>query len=468
MAYRIVIEATRTTIRVALAEGGGARFRLRAIRSQPIGQSGDASEALQSLLKTTKALGAQVIAVVPREQVITRVVKFPSVNPAEIAQMAEVYAKGQLPYPREQTVMDVHVLGQADGFSTVAVIACQREVVDRQLALLRDAGVSAGLLTLSSWGVLGWYGEMARTAPAVEPALVIHVDDSRTDLVLIAGGRILSSRSIGQGTLDWTISSETPELLGREAERSRASIRKELPGTEVRSVILTGLGPLAEWKDAIAQRLGLPVSTLEASRPFKNAMTQMAVPISPVVVGGLAIADARSLLNLSPPEVRGRANQRKQLQELGLLGGLLLGVCVLGAGLLGAQVARQRQVSAQIGEALAGTEPTAKQIKEKTRVSQVVSGVLEDRRQLAQVLSGIFRSTTGGATLDVVTFDRARREVGVRGNAPSTQDVLNYIKQLEQLDGIETVELKYSTRRSTPAGERTDFELLLHQGHRAS
>ncbi len=468
MATRIVVEWTRLTARVAVAEGGGSRYRLRAIRSQALGPSGAVGEALASLLKGVKTTGAEVLGVVPREQVITRVVKFPSIQPAELVQMAEMYAKGQLPYPREQTVMDSYVLQQAEGFSLVAIVACQREAVDRQLALLREAGLPVASLTVSSWGVLGWYRDAARSGAIQEPALVLQIDDARTDLVLIAGGRILSSRSIGQGLQEWTSSSETAELLGREVERSRSSIRKELPGTDVRSLVLTGLGPLAQWKEQLAQQLALPTIVLDANLPWKGIAAQANTPISPVVIGGVAIGDFSGMLNLSPAEVRGQRRHQRQFQELAVAGGLFLAVVGTGATLLHTQVLRQQRMRAQLDEVLTEMDPDAKVIREKTRVAQFIGSILKDRRQFAGLLTGIFQRTVGGATLEVITFDRNRRELTVRGNAPSTQDVLGYIAQLEDLAEVESVELKYSTRRTTAAGERTDFELLVRQRGRSS
>jgi Tfp pilus assembly PilM family ATPase len=456
---------------VALAEGSGAQCRIRAIHSQPIGVIGETAEALRGLLRSTvKSAAAQVIGVVAREQVITRVVKFPTIERGELAQMAELYAKAQLPYPREQTVMDFHVLSQREGFTTLAIVACQRDLVGRQLALLREAGLSPALLTVSSWGVLGWYrqilhrsgaGQAVQANSIKEPSLVVNVDDTRTDLVLIADGRILSSRSVGQGAQDWEPLGETTDLLGLEVERSRAAIRKELPGTEVRSIILTGLGALGQWNEPLSQRLGLPVIVIDGKEPLQLGATPMSTPISPVVVGGLACSEVRELLNLSPPEMRVQVRHRQQVRELVRVALLLMGVLALGSSLLALQLFRQRNMTVQLDQALMDIEPTAKRIQVKSRSAQLVGSMLEGRRRLAMTLSGIFHITPTAVTLEGLTFERAKREVVLRGNAASTQAVLDYIKQLEHLEGVGGVDLKYSTRRSTPAGERTDFELAL-------
>lgn len=463
MAVRAVIEWTRTSLRLAIADGTGQKAKLQTLRSQAISASGEVSESLEALLKTVKLANAHVIVIIPREQVITRVVKFPSVHLPEVRQMAELYAKGQLPYPREQTVMDLHILQQQDGFTTVAIVACLREAVDRYLAVLEDAGVKADLVTLSTWGVLGWYRASAAAQPADEPVLIVNVDESRTDLVLVAQGAILGSRSIGQGAVDWTSALDTPELLAREAERSRAAARKELPGSEVRSVILTGQGPLAEWAKPIGQQLALPVEVRDARQAFRAAGVTVPEAISPVVVGGVALSDPEQVLNLSPADVTHQTLHRRQLRELTLVAGLIVGVLVCGGALLRVQVSRQHAQTMELEQALAEAEPTAKAVRERMRVTERIHGLLAARQRTAGLLAGVFQHSLPGVTLEAMTFDQARRELVLRGSAHTTQDVLAYIKELNALDAVGDVQLKYSTRRTGPSGERTDFEISIRQ-----
>jgi len=501
MATRLVIEWTRSSVRLALAEGRGTHTRIRTLHAQPVGDFGETAEALRTFLSTARVTPSELVLVVPREQVITRVVRFPTTEWGELTQMVELYVKAQLPYPWEQSVTDFCLLAQQEGFSTVAVVACQREVMDRQLAPLREAGLSPSLVTVSSWGVLGWCCRSVPADPAQEPRLVINVDETRTDLVLIAEERILSSRSVGQGVQDWTSSSSIPEFLSVEADRSRAAIRKELPGVDVRSLMLTGLGPLTQWNEEIAQRLGLSVAVVDARSPFHppspeapgvspgRKAKRMAsarfrptgstrghgrepvglheetslpeVSFSPVVVGGVALSDPHELLNLSPPEMRAQVRHRRQVRDLTLVGVLLLLTLGLGSTLLALQIACQRQLESRLDHELGHIAPTARQIQEKDRSVHLVRSVLQQDRQLATTLAGVFRQTPPSVVLEGLTFERSRREMSLKGSAASTQDVLEYIKTLERVEGIQGVDLKYSAQRSAPSGERASFELLL-------
>lgn len=470
MKARVVVEWTRGSVRLAVGEGQGTRARLRAVRCQTIGGR-DVSETLRELIRAAKVSSAEIIGVVSREQVLTRAVKFPATDPAELAQMAELYAKAQLPYPRDQTIMDSYVLDQQDGFSTVAIVACQRDVADRQLAVLREAGLSAGLLVVSSWGVLAWYRRLLQRAnaeqaglvkPANEPVLVVNVDDTRTDLVLISNDRIFSSRSLSQGAQDWQELGDPMELLLLEVERSFAALRKELPGTEVRSLLLTGLGPLGQWSQRVSHRLSLPALVVEAQQPFQALRAAPMPPMSPVVVGGLSCSEPGGLLNFAPPELRLRTRQRQQVLALAWLGVLLLAVLLVGAGALGVRLSRERRWAAQLDRALSRLEPNAKQVREQLHSSQLIESLLRSRRRLAVMLSGVFLQTPEAVTLEGLAFEGPRQELVLRGHAPSTQAVLEYLRELERVEGVTQVRLKYSTRRSTPAGELTDFEVILH------
>ena len=472
MAIQLVIEWTRATVRLAMVEQRRSQFQFLALRSEPTGPGGDPQPALRALLKAIKLGTAQVIGVLPREQVITRVVKFPTMQAEELGQMVELYAKAQLPYPREQIVVDFHVVQQREGFSTVAVVACQREVVERSLTVLRDAGLSVELLTVSSWGVLGWHQRIAprtgaaATGAAVEPVVVINVDDTRTDLVVIAGGRILSSRGVGQGAQDWEAAADATEVLVQEVERSRTALRKELPDAEIRSLLVTGLGTLGQWAESLTQRLGLPVNVVESRQPLMERPMPTTAAISPVVIGGIACRVGRELLNLNPTELRVHMRHREQVRQLMTVGCLLLGVLVLGGGILALRIARHQRLAQRLDQVMAEVAPTAKQVQEQSRSSKLIASVLEDRRRLARILSAVFQRTPEAVTLEALVYERGKRELVLRGRAPSTQTVLDYVQQLQQLDDVSQVRLKYSTRRQTPTGERTDFELLVTQAER--
>ena len=143
----------------------------------------------------------------------------------------------------------------------------------------------------------------------------------------------------------------------------------------------------------------------------------------------------------------------------------LLSVLALGSWLLSLRVGREHRLASRLDEVLQEIQPTAKDMQEKNRSYQLVAGILKHRERLGHALADVFAATPEAVTLESLTFERAREELVLRGNALTTVVVLAYIKQLEQVDGIQDVHLRYSTRRSSPTGDRTDFELVMTQEH---
>ncbi len=465
---RVVVEWTHSSLRLAVAEGTPGRLRVRTLQVEPLGMETPIGRTLERLVKKLGLKGAPAMGVIPRDQVISRLIKFPAAQPEDLAKMVELYGKAQLPYPKEQAVVDHQVLERREGLSTVAVVACRRDAIDRVVGPLKSAGLVVQRLTVSSWGVLGWYMAQTRPAQVVEPVLIVNRDEERVDLVLVSGERVLFSRSVGSGAKEEVVEgAEGFDPLAQELDRSLSTVRKELPGTEVRSFLLTGMEPLAPWAESIERRFGLPVAHVPAIQGVFLRPLIGAVPVSPVVVCGTACADAGQLLNLTPPEVVVQARQRQRLRDAVLIGSLALGALSLGAGLVALQVAQQRQLAAHFDEVIDTLEPVTRQVRAEQSAVELVSGVVWQRHQLASLLAGILRLTPTPVALEALTFEQSKRQLLLRGRAPSTEQVLAYLKVLEQLDGVSEVRLQHSTRRSTPSGERADFELVVQQSHAA-
>ena len=89
----------------------------------------------------------------------------------------------------------------------------------------------------------------------------------------------------------------------------------------------------------------------------------------------------------------------------------------------------------------------------------IIERTLRGRRELGGIMDDVVRLTPEQVLLQYVGFERGRGEVAVRGNAPTFRDVLDYVHLLQDSDRYDRVDVRYSTRRNTPAGPRTEFEV---------
>lgn len=462
---RVVLEVTRLLVRAVLVEGPPNRLRVQQIVVEPLNDAPTA-ELLQRLLKPLQPSRAEVISVVAREQILTRTLKLPATQHDELDPMINLAAKAQLPYPPEHAAIDWALVDQQEGMSLVQLVACQRELIDRHLTLLRESGLEPAMLTPTSWGVAGWYRRFGKSPGIQEPTMALHVERERTDLVVIRDHRVVFSRSLNQGLEEWRTSLDP---LLQELERSLTNVRKELPGMEAVSVVLTGIGALEEWRGMIEQRLGLPVTVRQGyeektwPEPVRRHLSREA-PHSLVIVMGLAFADTTDLVNLLPHDVRETQQHRRRSRELALTGGLFAVVLLCGAGVLVNVVHRQTSQNQQTLGVMKQLEAMTQQTDRQLNDLRLIEGVLVSRRTLAAALTSLVSVTPSEVLFENLTFEQSRHELLVRGSAPTTRDVLEYLRVLKQDDRWQRVELRYSARRGSGADSRTDFEIMLEPG----
>ncbi|HBH97780.1 MAG TPA: hypothetical protein DDX89_08390 [Candidatus Omnitrophica bacterium] len=466
---RLVIELTRSSLRAVSVHNSPTKPQVQRVLVEPIHAAPDGAW-LRGVLKPLEPAGMEVISVISREHVITRILTLPSTHREELDQMVRLAAKAQLPFPPEQAAMDWALLEEHDGTSVVQLVACQREVIDRHLTLLREGGVEPAVLIPSSWGVAGWYRYFGRSDEQREPAFIVHVDCERTNLVLVRGDGVMSSRSLNQGLAEWQAS--LAPLL-QELERSLASVRKELPGLDAASVMLTGVGPLEEWRGTIESRVSLPVVVRQGEGPMKrpeilSAQTHATLPTSLAVVMGLAFADCRTAVNLLPPDVREAHRQRRRLRELMVTAALFATALLCGTGVLMNLVHRTTHQTRHLTEVMHQLEALTGRTAQQLDDVRVIERLLTGRRQLAEALAALIQATPPEVLFETVTFERARRELVVRGSAPTTRDVLDYLRVLKDDPHWRQVELRYSARRGSSAEALTAFEIAVALDERSS
>ena len=223
--------------------------------------------------------------------------------------------------------IDFQVVDQQAGTSTVQLVACHRGLVARYLDWLREAGCAPTWIVPSSWGVAAWFQQHQAAARTREPVLLVNFDADHTDLVVVRQARVVLSRSLSQGVSAW----ETQhEALIQEIERSLSSLRKELPGVEVNSLVLTGIEPLERWKDLLEQRLGKSVNQRPATAGHPLSNVSSSPGISPAVVLGLAFGGSGSWINLLPGESRHARHAQRRTREFVLTASLVFAALLLG------------------------------------------------------------------------------------------------------------------------------------------
>lgn len=460
----LVLEFTRSSVRLLALRGRPPSPRLRQIFLEPVPQGQELDESVRRLLARVQGRRAQVLCAIPRNQVLTRLMQLPATQAEEVRQMVELTGRTQFPDPSEKIVIDSALVDQHAAGSTVQVVACRRELLERYLRLAQQANLELLGVTPNSWGLLWWYRDWAKDQAGRDPVMLVHVDTDHTDLLVLRQGRMLFSRSLAQGRADWQAEAPgTLEPLVQELERSLTTFRKDWPGVEVQGFVVTGVGPSAAIARALEQRWGKPVAVADLKPAISRVQGAEQFDGSPAALLGLARADRQQLVNLLPPEARQAQAYGRRMRQFSVTGALLLLTFMMGLSLLLVSIHRRERAAGQAVTSLRGLQAATEHLTQQARFIQLVETTLASRRRTASMLAELFQLTPSTITYESVTFERVRGELIIRGVAPTTRHVLDYVRALEQSPQWTRVDLRYSRRHGGSAGSSIDFEMILQR-----
>ncbi|MCW2959589.1 MAG: pilM [Solirubrobacterales bacterium] len=148
------------------------------------------AQVLRSLFDEHKDLDKRVRVGIANQRIVLRVIELPPVSdPKELAAAVRFQAQDQIPMPLDSAVLDFRVLDVIDTPNgprqRVAVVAARRDMIDRVLAAVRDAGLRPEGIDLAAFGMVR--------------ALHHHGLDGGTVVYLSVGG--VTNLAVADGTV---------------------------------------------------------------------------------------------------------------------------------------------------------------------------------------------------------------------------------------------------------------------------
>jgi len=216
---------------------------------------------------------------------------FPSDDPEEIEGMVDLQMEKIAPFPVEHMYVSHELLHQADGISRVLVVAAHKKWVEHAGESFAEAGLD---LTRIDVDILGWLHLLrnANELPETGRHLILLMDESGTELVMLEDGVPLGFRSLGVMDEEETEAEFMSDLV-EELEYSLTSLEAEWGGDPFKSVHVwhRGSAPYA------IDRLGLA-----AGAPLRKHNLDTLGPLSEGVALRASSNDKNSRVDLAPSE----------------------------------------------------------------------------------------------------------------------------------------------------------------------
>jgi len=282
---------------------------------------------------------------IPRQDGVLNLMPLPFGSMDELAQMVDVQATKELPFAKDQAVIDFAVANKhSGGMCDVWVAAVRTAVVDRYRQTMANAGLKLERIGLRPYANLAAL-EPARIADG--QTLFVDIGPAMTEIDVISKGRLAFSRaasvsvpaegleklpatsprefetSAAEGTIP-LIDDRLPrpgpmELLLIEVSRTIEAYRATAPGATVDRIILAGTGSVSrEVVDKFEARFSVLTSIYEApaSLGWRPGRERSVASFSAAV--GLALGklcekeECFDLLHPKEPEAGQRIRQRQR------------------------------------------------------------------------------------------------------------------------------------------------------------
>lgn len=304
MSARFGLDIGRGGVKLLRSDKAGVRVAERAIDAA---LEGDArrTTVLAALREVALELrvGArdEVSVAIPRAEAIVKCLTLPRVPDPELEGLVRFQAAKDLPFELTDVVLAWGRAGEAASTTCadeVVVAAVRTQAVEEARALLRDAGLSPGVLEVSTHAAARALVQLGGSA-AGDEALLVEVGRATTDIIVLDRGRLAFSRSASVGCgLDPAADAAWLERLGQEVARTlvaarsaRGSTRTGPPGA---LFVAGGGAALPALANALEGRIGLRPAVLDAlgdGDPARGARFVVARGLVVPAIDGLPCVD---------------------------------------------------------------------------------------------------------------------------------------------------------------------------------
>lgn len=427
-----------------------------------------AAQALRRFLDELGIRTPWAIVSLARTHVTTRLLTLPSTDSLEIKKMAGFQALKQIPFSKDEIVLDYALLGKTpEGYSQILLAMVHKKVVQKALDLLEKAGLTVLSLRLSSEEAASFYRnywEEKNKTPT--RTLFIDFDYASTEFVLMDQGRHRFSRSVAIGKTQ--LGDKTClEKLAEELEKTLTLYKKEEPEWPIQKAVLVEAPPAVlgtfqarspEW--GLVFEAWNPqerwLRSAKKSGVFRIPSAQ--VSFSPLF--GMLDNPESAGLNFYPEifdQFRKTMSVKKELVRFSVLA-----VCffILLGGLLFFKTVQQEAVLNSLKKQTEQTHPLALGLKKKKEKIQLIEKQRDKKNFSLDALAEIYRIIPLTISIDSYSYD-AHFGVSLKGTAYTLSDVFNLIPKLEESPYFEKVSSKGTTTKKIKDKVYTDFHLDL-------
>ncbi|MFC1658449.1 pilus assembly protein PilM [Candidatus Omnitrophota bacterium] len=430
---KFAISITNSFIRLSLADGREYELNISGLKEAEI------PLRLKDFLAKQKINQDNSVLLISRSQVSVKYMNFPSVDKTEIRNMIEFELDNLFPYKPEELVFDQAIIETTqDGYSRVMLVAVQKELIQKEISLLRQAGLLPESVQIST---VSLFNQFLKKKKVEANYLLVNLEDNFLDIIVVHKQGLSFNRgvSLAQAEAATQLIKELKETIDRQQAK----------GSGISRIILSGRGiDINGLAQSIQRELSIAVET--------DAVTC-------VTRGAAAFAAKQNCLkiNLLPSEFKTQRDRLKRRRYLLYFVTLLLLNTSLIANIIFLNARHKQQYLTFLKSEIEKIESQASLLQKKLRRTQILQGYRNSGKLSVGLLAEVYRVAPEGMRLTNLEI-RGQPPTGtlvLAGQAGDSQAVLNFASKLKDSYLINQAEVNYITKKKSGLEEVVDFEI---------
>lgn len=164
------------------------------------------AEIIRNLVREAKITTPFVVASLPESQIFTRVIEMANLTDSELQSAIKYEAEQYIPVPLSEVKLDYEVLYRPKGNGPdqkmeVLLVAAPTTLINRYLKIINMSGLKPHALETEITASARSLVQVAQFAPT---SLVLEIGAATTELAVVAGKKIVFTRSIATGGVAFT------------------------------------------------------------------------------------------------------------------------------------------------------------------------------------------------------------------------------------------------------------------------
>lgn len=426
--------------------------------------NGDLVADLKKLVSSFKIKDRHCVVVIPRREVLLKILQFPSTDIQEISRMLALQIPQIAPFDETQTVYHYRLLeSDSSGHSNIVAAIIPTSTIQKYI----DAFDSAGFAVVdicSSFDLNAVYAKkflIPQFKDLFCSALVI-TDNHFSEMLIIQDGKVVFSHHLSRGVADIEENSESFVIA---LTRAVVHYHQMNRGQEITAVYMDGrLNGIEEVQDWLAKgpfelkRIDL---LGKVPGPVKDFFKKNQLDLAWVALLGKFCDDGQEEIKSFLPQsvYSSKAKKRRQRMQLNFFLALMMTI-VLALGLGAAVLHKYRVRLNDVEKRISNLDPVLTKLEFENRFLNDMSARRQEQSLVVYRIKEVYQIVPEGVSLQYFSM-QPNGDFDIQGVAEEAQQINALQAALVASPLFDNVELKYATKRKRFNREYTEFKIIL-------